>query len=290
VWRIAHVGMLVADNVERSLETNTNGRQPIPKSVRFEVFKRDSFRCQYCGATAPEVLLQIDHIAPVSKGGTNDIVNLLTSCAACNAGKSDRTLDDNTAVVKSRRQMEELQERREQLEMMMAWREGLRDVQEESVGRVCDYWHRVAPGYTCTGNAKADVAKWIRQFSIAEVCHAMDIAAEQYLSFKNDGAATAESWDTAFAKIPGICIVDRASVAEPDLKDIYYIRGIVRKRLDGRYFDGHKCLEWLRCARSWDVPIEDLRALAKRITSWTRFVDAVCDAIDERKKHGEDAT
>lgn len=59
------------------------------KRTRFEVFKRDSFCCGYCGGKPPSVVLEVDHIVPRSKGGTNDKENLLTSCKVCNAGKSD---------------------------------------------------------------------------------------------------------------------------------------------------------------------------------------------------------
>ena len=55
-------------------------RKNLSKSVRFEVFKRDSFKCQYCGKSAPDVVLEVDHIIPVSKGGDNDISNLITAC------------------------------------------------------------------------------------------------------------------------------------------------------------------------------------------------------------------
>jgi len=51
----------------------SKARTTIPKSIRFEVFKRDYFKCKYCGASAPEVLLQVDHIEAVSKGGTDDM-------------------------------------------------------------------------------------------------------------------------------------------------------------------------------------------------------------------------
>ena len=40
-------------------------RQAISKKLRFEIFKRDSFTCQYCGSSAPEVLLHADHLKPV---------------------------------------------------------------------------------------------------------------------------------------------------------------------------------------------------------------------------------
>jgi len=67
-------------------------RKQVSKKTRFEVFKRDNFSCQYCGAHPPKVVLECDHIEPVSKGGTNDIYNLITSCFDCNRGKSDTKL------------------------------------------------------------------------------------------------------------------------------------------------------------------------------------------------------
>jgi len=67
-------------------------REPIPPSVRFEVLRRDGFRCQYCGRSSSDgdVILEVDHIVPVSKGGTNDLNNLITSCRECNRGKGAR--------------------------------------------------------------------------------------------------------------------------------------------------------------------------------------------------------
>lgn len=59
-------------------------RKPISKKIRFEVFKRDKFTCQYCGRSAPDVILEIDHLNPVINGGDNDILNLVTSCRDCN--------------------------------------------------------------------------------------------------------------------------------------------------------------------------------------------------------------
>jgi len=53
-------------------------RRTITPSVRFEVFRRDSFTCQYCGRRAPKVILHVDHIIPVAAGGTNDLGNLRT--------------------------------------------------------------------------------------------------------------------------------------------------------------------------------------------------------------------
>lgn len=67
-------------------------RKNITKKIRFEVFKRDGFRCQYCGRSAPNVVLNADHIDPVANGGETSPDNLLTACVDCNSGKSDRLL------------------------------------------------------------------------------------------------------------------------------------------------------------------------------------------------------
>lgn len=57
-------------------------------SLRFEVFRRDSYACQYCGRRAPEFPLHVDHIVPWSKGGCTTLTNLRTACSECNLGKS----------------------------------------------------------------------------------------------------------------------------------------------------------------------------------------------------------
>ena len=85
----------------------------ISKKIRFEVFKRDGFQCAYCGKTPPEVILEVDHIEPVSMGGTDDINNLLTACFDCNRGKKNIKLDKIPA--KLNENLEVLKEKEEQL-------------------------------------------------------------------------------------------------------------------------------------------------------------------------------
>lgn len=66
-------------------------RQPLSTAQRFDILLRDQFTCQYCGARAPNVALQVDHVWPVSAGGPNEEWNLCTACEDCNHGKSART-------------------------------------------------------------------------------------------------------------------------------------------------------------------------------------------------------
>jgi hypothetical protein len=223
----------------------------------------------------------------VAAGGDGDITNLITSCEPCNLGKSDKLLSDTSVLAKSRAQMEELQERREQLEMLMAWRVGLRDLADETLDRVAGYWHELAPGWIINEQGRINLKKWLRQFSVEEILRAMDTSAEQYLVFDEKAVVTGESWEQAFAKIPGICRVERAAVSDPDLKELYYIRGILRNRLN--YFDAPKAMEWLKSARSWEISLDELREMARRVKNWTQFRSAIAEMIDaQRSALGED--
>lgn len=85
--------------------------------TRFEVFKRDDFACKYCGRRSPEAILEVDHIVPIRDGGSDDPMNLTTSCWDCNSGKSCVPLgtvmtgedphDRAVALIERKRQLEE---------------------------------------------------------------------------------------------------------------------------------------------------------------------------------------
>lgn len=63
-------------------------RRLMSDSLRYDVMKRDGFRCKLCGATAKDgVKLHVDHIKPVSRGGKTEMSNLRTLCERCNLGK-----------------------------------------------------------------------------------------------------------------------------------------------------------------------------------------------------------
>lgn len=68
----------------------------VPKRVRFEVLRRDEFTCRYCGAKAPDVALEVDHVVPVALGGDDTPGNLVTACHDCNAGKASTSLDGDS--------------------------------------------------------------------------------------------------------------------------------------------------------------------------------------------------
>ena len=84
--------------IDRFLEAKRASRKPtirkaISTSLRFKVFQRCGFKCVYCGKAPPQSELHIDHIIPVSRGGTNATKNLVAACAECNHGKRDRLIN-----------------------------------------------------------------------------------------------------------------------------------------------------------------------------------------------------
>lgn len=81
-------------------------RKPISKRLRFEIFKRDGFKCKYCGATNDASQLHVDHVIPVSRGGSNDPLNLVTACILCNSGKSDVPLSSLPESIEIRHKAE----------------------------------------------------------------------------------------------------------------------------------------------------------------------------------------
>jgi len=66
-----------------------------PKSTlrfsRSNVFLRDEGKCLYCGISLESRHATLDHVHPVSKGGTTTWENCVTACGPCNVAKGDRT-------------------------------------------------------------------------------------------------------------------------------------------------------------------------------------------------------
>lgn len=65
----------------------------VSKRLRYEVLRRDNHACRYCGATAPDVKLTVDHVVAVALGGSDDPSNLVAACVDCNSGKSASPAD-----------------------------------------------------------------------------------------------------------------------------------------------------------------------------------------------------
>ncbi|MFH1821638.1 MAG: HNH endonuclease signature motif containing protein [Methanobacteriota archaeon] len=81
-----------------SLERLPKIADGIPADQRARILQRNGFTCQACGVGAGEpdpldphrkARLNVDHIIPLSEGGTNEDSNLRVTCTACNLGRSN---------------------------------------------------------------------------------------------------------------------------------------------------------------------------------------------------------
>lgn len=79
----------------RAANRKRTRRQPIERDVRAAVWARTNGHCWYCGSkTNPFDDFAIDHVIPVSAGGSNEHSNLVPSCRTCNSRKQARPVEE----------------------------------------------------------------------------------------------------------------------------------------------------------------------------------------------------
>lgn len=240
-------------------------RKAIPKSIRFEVFKRDSFTCQYCGATAPACVLVIDHILPVAKGGDADILNLITSCDSCNSGKSDRLLSDNTVVAKQKQQLDELNERRQQLEMLMEWKMALSDKSYE-IDKVVEFFNKLCQSsITLTEVGEKELKALIKKYGMEKVITAVEESADKYHYLTIE-----ERWSKIRTVVKYIGATDEE-------KQKAYILGIVRNKYGANRLTDASYLLDLAIERGLDL--ESWIESTKRLEYWSWWRDNLQEYI-----------
>lgn len=258
-------------------------RKGLSKRTRFEVLKRDAFTCQYCGAKAPDTVLHVDHIDPVANGGSDALINLVTSCVPCNGGKGAVPLDDQSAVEKQRLQLEELQERREQIDMMVEWQKGLSDVDDYATEQIAEYWSQLTPGWHLNELGKKNVRKLIKKHNVANVMSAMREAADEHVVLVGEPpVATEESQRAALDAVPGICRLRSLYAEKPHMRRLFYIRGILRRRFDD--CDEQEIIHMLERGFDLGLSIDGMEEVSKSCSSYRRYRNALAYAISEREE------
>lgn len=172
-------------------------RRPLSKKVRFDIFKRDEFSCQYCGQKPPAVVLEVDHVIPVCEGGKNDEHNLLTSCFDCNRGKGSGSLQ--VIPIDLARKAELLREREEQVRAYDELLQAIRGRQEEAINGIIDIYTGFFPGWTLTDRVRPSIRQFLTKLPTSEVVEAMELACER----TNSGRAFNYFCGVCWRKIKG---------------------------------------------------------------------------------------
>ena len=250
-------------------------RKGISKSTRFEVFKRDSFTCQYCGKSAPDVVLEVDHINPVSKGGDNDISNLITACFDCNRGKRDKKLTENQAIKKQKEELDKLNQRREQLEMMAQWRAELIDIENEEADKIMKLVSdSLGLNSQLTDTGRVKMKRLIKKYGFDEVLESSIIAYEQY------------DINMAFDKIEPIIKNKKMQQEHPEMKDLFYIRAIVKNKFS--YYDLNTAIILLKKCYELGATIDSLKDFTRNCSNWTQWKNGLNEFIEENEDSGVD--
>jgi hypothetical protein len=145
----------------------------ISKRLRFEVFKRDGFRCRYCGAGVIEVTLHCDHVVPESKGGPTVAENLVTACQPCNLGKSnvgldERKLSPSVDVEDAKEHAAQIREYLKIQKQIGSAKNELEDLALQHWQKRMGEWHYSLPNY---------IHAPLKDFGLSKVMEAIDIVA-----------------------------------------------------------------------------------------------------------------
>lgn len=248
-------------------------RKAISKKLRFEIFKRDCFKCRYCGRSPldHQVVLALDHVVPHSEGGPADLVNLVTSCEDCNSGKSDRRLSDDAVIRQTVAEMKALQERQNQVKQMVKWRQSLMVEKDTAAGEAVKFWDDLTPGWATTPIGAKKVRAWVRKFGLDAVLEAMTASSEQYLLYDENSAIIRESIHKAFSFIARICSINEQEKEQPGIKRLHYVKGIMRNRFNLRDYELSPLLEALKEAVADGESIDTLQENATKASSYAEF-------------------
>ncbi len=151
----------------------------ISTRTRFEVFKRDAFTCRYCGRKSPEVVLELDHIIAVASGGSDERMNLATSCWDCNRGKSDKPL---TELITGENPLERIAYIQEQEKQLAAYNKILakqRKRQNEDLQSLVNRWCEVTYKREVRYDDLSFLKYCVRVCPVEQVLIFMDIAEQK---------------------------------------------------------------------------------------------------------------
>jgi hypothetical protein len=152
-------------------------RKPVSTRTRFEIFKRDNFTCQYCGRKPPEIILEIDHITPVSKSGDEDPINLLTACFDCNRGKSNIEIKNKKERPDLKQINEENLEREIQLKEYYKYLSVKHKKQQKDMNEIIEYWEIINGNqWTINPSGRQSIKRFLDHLPKQEIIDAIEIS------------------------------------------------------------------------------------------------------------------
>lgn len=154
-------------------------RKPLSKKLRFTVFARDGFQCQYCGRNPPAVVLEPDHVIPVSAGGEDSEENLITACFDCNRGKAAGTATRPRRPAVPERTAE-IAEAEEQLAAYRGMLQQRNQRMDAEVDQVAAYYEQLTNDTMyLTEPGRRSVRQWLQTWTVEDLREAFGIASDR---------------------------------------------------------------------------------------------------------------
>jgi 5-methylcytosine-specific restriction endonuclease McrA len=153
------------------------------KRLRFEIFKRDHFTCQYCGRQPPEVTLVVDHVDPVANGGKAHELNLVTSCVDCNQGKGAALLTEIPNKPDAREAYLQLQQELAEARRFLELKREFDAVQQDVVRELQHHWHDIVKTKNSSVPSETQVLFWLRRYEPEEITEAFYLFSFRYNSY-----------------------------------------------------------------------------------------------------------
>jgi hypothetical protein len=158
-------------------------RKALSKRTRFEIFKRDGFKCYYCGATPQNAAMEVselvlDHVKPLKLGGETAAHNLVTSCVPCTAGKSAVPLSLRKYEPKAG---EAEQEQAEQLRAFLEIQREVADLKEDHLTDLEEDWDRLT-GLRQPLHLRSHLRNLSKEYTVDQLREAMEALSRARLS------------------------------------------------------------------------------------------------------------
>lgn len=152
--------------------------------------------------------------------------------------------------------------------MMIRWRDELQSLSENVIDAIAERIAARTNGHFGLSDAgMADLRRWWRRFTIAEILAAVDATFDVYLKYDGDVPDT-ESWDRAFSQIPRFVEIARQEKTKPYIRRLLYIQGIIRNRSKARRY---QCIDYLEHLLKAGADLDDMERRAKKLRKLEDF-------------------
>lgn len=165
-------------------------RVGISKGLRFKIFHRDGFVCQYCGRRPPDVVLEIDHVRPRAHGGDNDELNLLTACDECNRGKSAKLLTEVRPKPDADLEFLRIQQETAEVHRFLLAKQEHAKIEDAVIMALIGTWRTfIEYGQNCIPNDLV-FKRWFEQYSPEDIEYAIRVTGGRGRAGKVTGGKT----------------------------------------------------------------------------------------------------